>query len=69
MKRLAAVAGCVLPACFAYVAGVKIGHSMGREASDWEWARMLENGMVGPGTTSRPTASVAASSLQIVGSV
>lgn len=36
------------------VLGYRIGVVNGRRITDHEWARMLENGMVGPGTTAHP---------------
>lgn len=35
-------------------AGIASGVAKGTAVADWEWARFLENGMVGPGSTSRP---------------
>jgi hypothetical protein len=41
-----------------YQLGASLGHALGVQhgirKADQEWARMLENGMVGPGTTEHP---------------
>lgn len=54
-----------------YLAGCSAGHALGVSAgtarADWEWARMLENGMVGPGSTSRPGTAAAAAELRLSG--
>lgn len=68
MKRVMIVAGCMAGA---YQAGALLGYRLGaenaRRTTDWEWARMLENGMVGPGSTTRPGATTGLDSLTLVG--
>lgn len=65
MNRLMLTAGLCLAG---YQAGAFLGYRLGaenaRRTCDWEWARMLENGMVGPGSTTRPGAADGLDSLQ-----
>lgn len=53
--------GCVL--------GHRLGVSNGTRIADAEWACFLENGMVGPGSTTRPGSSASLSLLTINGAV
>lgn len=59
MKRLLwSVAACLASYQGGCVLGHRLGVANGKALCDYEWARMLENGMVGPGSTARPSGSV-----------
>jgi len=71
VRRVLAVAGCGALGLAGYFAGTSAGFSAGvargAARADWEWARMLENGMVGPGSTARPGAGSGLDSLTLIG--